>query len=157
MPPAGYFCHQTKVPKSWLRGFPPEYPLGLPVGGDSLSELAGAIRPAARVEIGKGLAAPDPRDRALPRRKRLDFNILSFSLCTAGRKPDRTANQSTPPQEPAAKREGRVHSGSHCLVSAGIAGVIAPGHFARTAELRRQPKREFLEPQVLSQLLPTFL
>ena len=73
-----------------------------------------------------------------------------------GRTADRMANQSTPPQEPAAKREGRVHSASQCLVSSRADGTTVPGHFTGAAELRRQPKGVF-RGEAPELIFPTFV
>ena len=110
MPPAGYFCHQTKVPKSWLRGLPPENPL-LAAGAVGWSVGIGQC-PTCGSEGGNWERSGHSRP-ALWRAPSLEtpgFCVLSSYFCTAGGKFDRTANKNTPPQEPAAKREGRVQN-----------------------------------------------
>ena len=146
MPPAGYFCDQTKVPKSWLRGKPPENPL-LAAGAVGWSVGIGQC-PTCGSEGGNWERSGHSRPalQRAPSPETPGFCVLSSYFCTAGGKFDRTANKNTPPQEPAAKREGRVQSGSQRQASPRADGTAAPGDFARAAELRRQPTREFLEP-----------
>ena len=136
---ASDFSHGRKVTKSPLRGFPPEYPLWLPVQRDRLVGIGRC--PACGGEGGNWERSGHSRPALwrAPSPETPGFCVLSSYFCTAGGKFDRTANKNTPPQEPAAKREGRVQNGSHCLISTGTGGTAAPEILQKSTSLCRHP------------------
>ena len=104
---------------------------------DSWSEPANAPLAAARVEIRKGPAAPDPRFGALPRWKCPDFMAYRFLFALPVEKPIEQQTKVHHRRSPQRSGKGGYRRAAPCRFPPGLTGSLHPVPPRKSASLCR--------------------